>query len=66
MKRNTSNLLSPNQKRKREEEQRQFEDNSDVDRFIQRCHLIPGEPLTLRQIIRNQLMKSVIKSNSTP
>lgn len=62
---------SPNHKRKRgEEQQRQFE-NDDVDPTIQRRPLIPGggplTPLTLQQIVRNQLMnKSVIKPNSTP
>lgn len=53
---------SPNHKRKRgEEQQRQFE-NDDVDPTIQRRPLIPGggplTPLTLQQIVRNQLMKS--------
>ena len=60
---------SPNHKRKRgEEQQRQFE-NDDVDPTIRRRPLIPGGPLmplTLQQIVRNQLMKSVTKPNSTP
>jgi hypothetical protein len=54
--------LSPNHKRKRgEEQQRQFE-NDDVDPIIQRRPFIPDggplTPLTLQQIVRNQLMKS--------
>jgi hypothetical protein len=60
---------SPNHKRKRgEEQQRQFE-NDDVDPIIQRRPLIPGgplTPLTLQQIVRNQLLKSVNKPNSIP